>query len=127
MSTTVESLCAGYPTEFYIYITYCRNLQFEETPDYTHLRRLFKDLFLREGYEYDYEFDWNALSNSNGRIQRPRPHIEEEKKISPARERSNTMGKITSSKQEKPIDRSKSVSSPENKAQEKKKSKCVIF
>jgi len=40
---------------------YCRNLKFEEKPDYTYLRRIFKDLFNRNGFEYDYVYDWNIL------------------------------------------------------------------
>ncbi len=40
---------------------YCRDLKFEEKPDYTYLRRIFKDLFNSHGYEYDYVFDWNIL------------------------------------------------------------------
>mmetsp|Transcript_7245 Transcript_7245/g.7098 ORF Transcript_7245/g.7098 Transcript_7245/m.7098 type:complete len:211 (+) Transcript_7245:139-771(+) len=57
MSTSIEVLCDGFPREFSIYISYCRNLKFEEAPDYAYLRRLFRDLFLQEGFEYDYIFD----------------------------------------------------------------------
>jgi hypothetical protein len=42
-------------------MTYCRGLKFEEKPDYNHLRRMFKDLFNRMGYEYDYNYDWTLL------------------------------------------------------------------
>ena len=35
-----------------------RSLKFEERPDYDNLRLLFKDLFYRMGYEYDFVFDW---------------------------------------------------------------------
>lgn len=57
-TTTVEQLCKGFPEEFSIYLTYCRNLRFEDRPDYAYLRKLFKDLFYRMGYEYDFVFDW---------------------------------------------------------------------
>lgn len=57
-STSVDSLCKGLPQEFVTYINYCRSLKFEEKPDYNYLRRLFKELFMREGYEYDYVYDW---------------------------------------------------------------------
>ena len=46
------------PDEFGIYLNYCRSLKFEEKPDIGYLRKLFKDLFYRMGYEYDFVFDW---------------------------------------------------------------------
>jgi hypothetical protein len=58
LSTSIESLCKGYPEEFAIYMNYCRSLKFEEKPDIGYLRKLFKDLFYRMGYEYDFLFDW---------------------------------------------------------------------
>lgn len=47
------------PKEFVTYMDYCRNLGFEEKPDYNYLRKLFKDLFKQYQYEFDYVFDWN--------------------------------------------------------------------
>ena len=49
------------PQEFIDFIKYCRELKFEEKPDYNFLRRQFKDLFSRRGYEYDYIYDWTAM------------------------------------------------------------------
>ena len=40
---------------------YCRDLKFEEKPDYNYLRRMFKDLFNRMGYEFDYNYEWTVL------------------------------------------------------------------
>mmetsp|Transcript_97120 Transcript_97120/g.279543 ORF Transcript_97120/g.279543 Transcript_97120/m.279543 type:complete len:409 (-) Transcript_97120:109-1335(-) len=57
-STPIESLCAGLPAEFAAYLMYCRGLKFEERPDYAYLRRLFRDAYLREGFQYDFVFDW---------------------------------------------------------------------
>lgn len=34
-------------------------LRFEDRPDYAYLRRLFKELFSKEGYENDGIFDWS--------------------------------------------------------------------
>jgi casein kinase I homolog HRR25 len=51
----------GYPNEFAIYINYTRSLRFDDRPDYSHLRKLFRDLFIREGYHYDYVFDWTVV------------------------------------------------------------------
>ncbi|KAL9261037.1 Casein kinase 1-like protein [Drosera capensis] len=61
MLTPVEVLCRSYPTEFTSYFHYCRSLRFEDKPDYSYLKRLFRDLFIREVYEFDYVFDWTML------------------------------------------------------------------
>lgn len=58
-STSVETLCKGYPAVFASYLNYCRALRFEDRPDYAYLRRLFKDLFMREGFVNDGMFDWS--------------------------------------------------------------------
>jgi len=62
MSTPIDVLCKHFPAEFVTYLNYCRVLRFEDRPDYTYLRRLFKDLFGRESYAYDYVFDWTMLN-----------------------------------------------------------------
>ncbi|XP_004297828.1 PREDICTED: casein kinase I-like [Fragaria vesca subsp. vesca] len=59
MFTPIEGLCKSYPSEFTTYFHYCRSLRFEDKPDYSYLKRLFQDLFIREGYRSDdYVFDW---------------------------------------------------------------------
>jgi casein kinase 1 len=57
----LQALCRGYPTEFASYFHYCRSLRFEDAPDYQYLKRLFRDLFIREGFQFDYVFDWTIL------------------------------------------------------------------
>lgn len=47
--------------EFLTYLLYCRALRFTEKPDFTYLRQLFRQLFHRQGFTYDYIFDWNML------------------------------------------------------------------
>lgn len=59
METSVDTLCRGHPAVFASYLNYCRNLRFEDRPDYAYLRRLFKDLFMREGLTNDWMFDWS--------------------------------------------------------------------
>ncbi|GMH13214.1 hypothetical protein Nepgr_015055 [Nepenthes gracilis] len=61
MLTPIEVLCRSFPTEFTSYFHYCRSLRFEDKPDYSYLKRLFRDLFIREGYQFDYIFDWTML------------------------------------------------------------------
>ena len=58
MATSVESLCKGYPPAFVTYLKYTKNLKFEDRPDYNFLRRTFKELFFKCGYEHDFIFDW---------------------------------------------------------------------
>ena len=58
LSTQIEQLTKNLPEEISLYLNYCRSLKFEEKPDIGYLRKLFKDLFYRMGYEYDYVFDW---------------------------------------------------------------------
>lgn len=73
MLTPIEALCKSYPVEFVSYFHYCRSLRFDDKPDYSYLKRLFRDLFIREGYQFDYVFDWTLLkypqiaSSSRGR------------------------------------------------------------
>lgn len=62
MSTSTESLCKGYPAEFRSYFEYCRSLRFEDRPDYAYLKRLFKELFYRKGFQYDNLYDWTVLN-----------------------------------------------------------------
>jgi len=57
-STTIEVLCAGHPEEFSTYLRYVRKLDFYETPDYEYLKTLFKDLYIREGFMNNTDFDW---------------------------------------------------------------------
>lgn len=61
MATPVEVLCKGHPAEFAMYLNYCRNLRFEEVPDYMYLRQLFRILFRTLNHQYDYTFDWTIL------------------------------------------------------------------
>ncbi|CAO3587319.1 unnamed protein product [Absidia cylindrospora] len=58
MITSADALCRGLHQEFVIYLNYVRSLRFDDKPDYSYLRKLFRDLFVREGFQYDYVFDW---------------------------------------------------------------------
>lgn len=77
MSTSTEQLCKGYPTEFRSYFEYCRSLRFEDRPDYAYLKRLFKELFYRKGFQYDNMFDWTILNLQQEKarlpVERPLP------------------------------------------------------
>lgn len=58
-STSVEEQTRGLPIEFAKYINYCRKLKFEAHPNYAYLKLMFKDLFIREGFNL--VFDWTEL------------------------------------------------------------------
>lgn len=60
-STSIETLCRNLPVEFMQLLHYARAIKFEDTPDYMRLKKLFKDLFLKKGMDYDFEYDWNSL------------------------------------------------------------------
>ncbi|KAJ0110534.1 casein kinase 1-like protein 6 isoform X1 [Pistacia vera] len=98
VSTPIEVLCKSYPSEFVSYFHYCRSLRFEDKPDYSYLKRLFRDLFIREGFQFDYVFDWTVLkypqigSSSRGRhisgkaAVAPGPSAEKPERISVGKE-----------------------------------------
>lgn len=71
VSTSIESLCRAYPTEFASYFHYCRSLRFDDKPDYAYLKRIFRDLFIREGFQFDYVFDWTILKYQQSQIATP--------------------------------------------------------
>lgn len=60
MTTPTEVLCRNFPNEFAIYLNYTRSLRFDDKPDYSYLRKIFRDLFVRESFQYDYVFDWTV-------------------------------------------------------------------
>jgi serine/threonine protein kinase len=72
MSTPIELLCKGFPGEFVEYLTYCRNLKFDQEPDYNRLRHIFRGLMSRSGWKYDNSYDWNSTqNNSNNSANKP--------------------------------------------------------
>jgi casein kinase 1/casein kinase I family protein HRR25 len=68
MNTSIDSLCKNLPAEFRAYMEYTRALRFDDKPDYAYLKRLFKELFFRKGFQLDTLFDWTVLNlgQSNG-------------------------------------------------------------
>lgn len=58
MSITMDDLCEGLPGEFATYLMYTRSLQATTKPDYAYLLRLFSNLFVAQGFQYDNVFDW---------------------------------------------------------------------
>lgn len=54
------------PEEFNKYLSYVRNLGFEDTPDYDYLRDLFTQALKNTGEVEDGEYDWMKLNNGKG-------------------------------------------------------------
>lgn len=87
MSTPIEVLCKGFHAEFATYLNNCRSLRFDDKPDYSYLRQLFRNLFHRQGFAYDYIFDWNLLKFGSGRhesdasAERPRDQRDKDRPI----------------------------------------------
>jgi len=59
----LSDLCAGYPEEFQNYLQYCRDLFFEDRPDYKMLRKLFEDVRERLGPCEDHDLEWLQDAN----------------------------------------------------------------
>ncbi|EAY11121.1 CK1 family protein kinase [Trichomonas vaginalis G3] len=58
LKTTPEELCSGLPVEFCNFLTSVRALGFKDDPDYVKYRADFRALFERQGFVYDYKYDW---------------------------------------------------------------------
>ena len=55
-SITAEKLCNSLPEEFSLFIKYCRNLKFEQNPNYGYLKSLFVDILTRDFQKNDLFF-----------------------------------------------------------------------
>lgn len=64
--TLISELCNGFPEEFNKYLSYVRNLGFEDVPDYDYLRDLFTQALKNAGEIEDGEYDWMKLNNGRG-------------------------------------------------------------
>jgi len=60
-TVNTKDLCRDVPKEFETYFDHILSLAFNETPAYAYLRKTFRDLFVRDGFDYDYVFDWTIL------------------------------------------------------------------
>ncbi|CAL9734282.1 casein kinase I homolog Hrr25p [Monosporozyma servazzii] len=72
LSVNVDTLCQGLPIEFKDYLNYCKNLKFDERPDYLYLARLFKDLSIKLEYHNDHLFDWTMLRYTKAMVEKQR-------------------------------------------------------
>ena len=59
-SVSATQLCEGLPAELTLYLEYCRNLSFQDRPNYTYLRGLFRGILERHNMVTDYVYDWDV-------------------------------------------------------------------
>jgi len=65
---SIASLCEGIPSQFAEFVTYSRSLKFDAKPDVPYLRKLFRDLYHRQGCGgVGKMWDWDADVHSSGR------------------------------------------------------------
>jgi serine/threonine protein kinase len=60
MEVTPRELCEDLPEEFEHYITYTRNMEYLEEPDYEMLRGLFNSVLIKDHSKFDYIYDWTT-------------------------------------------------------------------
>ncbi|KAI2606147.1 casein kinase I [Hypoxylon fragiforme] len=103
-TTPIKDLCEGFPEEFNKYLTYVRNLGFEDTPDYDYLRELFTQALKNTGEVEDGEYDWMKISKESSKgwdaMHKPGPYHNPNKPGMSARElhnqsRANTPAGLT--------------------------------
>lgn len=58
---SIKELCKGLPTEFAAYFDHIHSSRSGDTPKYSYLCEILSDLFKRNGFDYDYVFDWTIL------------------------------------------------------------------
>ena len=56
---TADELFSGFPHQFVEFLNTVRKLKFDETPNYSYLRSLFRDALIQGGFVYDYVYDWS--------------------------------------------------------------------
>ena len=66
--TSSEELCKDFPHEFFEYVDYTRNLEYEQDPDYDFLRKKFQDVLKGLNEELDYIYDWTTSTDLKKRV-----------------------------------------------------------
>ena len=56
---SINELCSDCPEEIGQYITYVKNLKFDEEPNYNYLKNLFYEILNKTGNKFDYLYDWD--------------------------------------------------------------------
>ena len=62
-SVSPSELCEGLPNAFLQFLEETRKLEFDEEPNYSRYRELFRNALINEGYSYDYDFCWAEVKD----------------------------------------------------------------
>lgn len=65
-TTSINELCYGFPIQFAQYLTYVRNLKFDEGPDYVYLFNLMDKALISIDKREDDHYDWMDLNGGRG-------------------------------------------------------------
>ena len=64
-SISSAKLCEDLPIQMKEYIDYCKNLKYEDEPDYAMLKNLFRDMITQDNEVFDYVYDWSDKKNND--------------------------------------------------------------
>jgi hypothetical protein len=65
LNTPIEILCSMCPIEFNVFLSYIHTLSFKDKPDYTYIRKLFRDVFVCEGCHQGHPFAGYSANKQN--------------------------------------------------------------
>lgn len=65
LALPIDIICKGLPSAFSRHLKYVRWLGYNQKPNYTKLRAMYRRLMNRRGYQYDGVFDWDLLEDSS--------------------------------------------------------------
>ena len=60
-----KELCIGLPNQFYLFVDYCRQLKFDEEPNYEYLKGLLIEIMNNNSFGFDYIYDWSDKKSYN--------------------------------------------------------------
>ena len=109
IETTPDELCEGIQPEFCSFLKAVRNLSFEEKPDYSGYREMFRDLFIREGYIYDCKWDWVSCLPPTGKQSVNFPHNVMSKSVPTPKIAKTHIKSSSTIKKPKPISKNRAI------------------
>lgn len=93
MNTVPDIMCKGLPHQIVNFIQYARTLQYEDKPDYAFWRKSFRELFISNGYELDWLYDWTNPDLVNFNHQTPQNKLQVN--LNSLRNRNNGKGNLS--------------------------------